>query len=257
MKTRTTTTTTTSEVMQTSNQWIIRIPFICLSWLNGALESVPHLPNSVSLNCLPSFWLYPFCFWSVSGRKSLSSSAGEALLSLQASGTRLHHVFFFFFLTLRTRSVTSPGGWSHLHTHWVFASDAYLIRPGNAAISAQLRGKSVTRLSDMQMGGEKKKIAGLLNTCCTVVGCRLAWRLKFKTLHDKIWEIYLTNELWCKYQPFELKIQGSAWVRASRLLASSSLSNLSSFSSGINNPPLTRPSPGLNRGAEGLRAFFY
>lgn len=102
--------------------------------------------------------------------------------------------------------------------------------------------------------GEKKKTAGLLITCCTVVGCRLAWRLKFKTLHDKIWEIYLTNELWCKYQPLELKIQGSAWVQSE---PSSSLSNLSSFSSGINNPPLTHPSPGLNRGAEGLRSFLY
>lgn len=32
-----------------------------------------------------------------------------------------------------------------------FASDAYVVRPGNGVISEQLQGKSATRLSDMQI----------------------------------------------------------------------------------------------------------
>lgn len=44
----------------------------------------------------------------------------------------------------------------------ISASDAYLVRPSNAAISAQLQGKAVTRLSDMQMG-EKNTDCWLVN----------------------------------------------------------------------------------------------
>lgn len=57
----------------------------------------------------------------------------------------------FFFPTIR-RSAGSPRGCRHFHPHFVFASAAYLAGPGNAAISAQLRGKAVTRLSGMQTG---------------------------------------------------------------------------------------------------------
>lgn len=66
------------------------MPFICLSWLDVALESVPHPPNGVPVNCLPSFWLSPFLFL-ISIRKEMS--AGEALMSVQASRPRLL-VFF-------------------------------------------------------------------------------------------------------------------------------------------------------------------
>lgn len=39
----------------------------------------------------------------------------------------------------------------HLHIHCAFASDAQLVRPGDGAISEQLRGKSATRLHGMQI----------------------------------------------------------------------------------------------------------
>lgn len=65
--------------------------------------------------------------------------------------------------TIRRRSASSPRGCRHLHTHLVLASDAYLVRAANAVISAQLQGKAVTRLTDMQMGGKKNADCWLVN----------------------------------------------------------------------------------------------